>query len=538
MTQAPEKPVSLQRHMARGSAWSVSVRWAARALGFVSTIILARLLMPADFGIVTIAMIVVGGVEIFNQTGQHLAIIRHPDPTREHYDSAWTIFIILGTVLAAIIFLASPLTEIYFHEPRAVLVVRFLALKTFISGFENVGVVNFQRDLQFHKQFLYRFLPSFISFFVTLGAAFWFHSYWALVTGILTQEFAALVLSYTLSSYRPRLSLAKVGELWSFSIWTLVRNIGGYIGNQIDKLAIGGFAGAAAMGRYEVAVDVSSAPSLEIINPMLSVLFPVMASAKGDAAKLRDLYLTVLYWSVLICSSTAIGVALVASDMVDAVLGPQWEGVKPLVPLLALAYGVSGPGYSVFTVLDVANKPRVSARIQWTAITCMSICLVATAVTFHSLVAVAMARLAVAVVLLPVFLWVAAGELALAPRDFSRVFWRPALASAVMAAAVLAVESMLGPGPLRLLASVPAGALAYGGSILVIWHAIGCPDGPEKTVWHILRRLGARQRGQAGAGQGTGQRRRHGAQRLGPLSGPSPPRIAGSRLLAGVIHPG
>ena len=81
--------------MARGSAWTVGVRWAARLLGLISTLFLARLLMPRDFGIVTIAMIVVGTVEIFNQTGQHLAIIRHANPTREHYDSAWTIFILL-----------------------------------------------------------------------------------------------------------------------------------------------------------------------------------------------------------------------------------------------------------------------------------------------------------------------------------------------------------------------------------------------------------------------------------------------------------
>ena len=66
----------------------------------MSTIVLARLLVPADFGIVTIAMIILGTVEIFAQTGQHLAIIRHPNPTREHYDSAWTIFIILSTILA------------------------------------------------------------------------------------------------------------------------------------------------------------------------------------------------------------------------------------------------------------------------------------------------------------------------------------------------------------------------------------------------------------------------------------------------------
>src|SRR5579872_3725969 len=230
MVEASPKPPSLQRQMVKGSAWVIGVRWAVRFLGLISTIVLARLLVPADFGIVTIAMIILGTVEVFAQTGQHLAIIRHPNPTREHYDTAWTIFIMLYSSLALIIFLCAPLTVIYFHEPRALLVVRILALKTFIAGFENVGIVDFQKYLEFHKQFLYRVLPSVVSFFVTLAAAFALRNYWALVIGILTQEFTGFVLSYVLSPFRPRLGLSKVRELWSFSLWTFVRSIAGYLG--------------------------------------------------------------------------------------------------------------------------------------------------------------------------------------------------------------------------------------------------------------------------------------------------------------------
>ena len=126
---------------------------------------------------------------------------------------------------------------------------------------------------------------------VTLIAAFSLRSYWALVIGIMTQQSFGVLLSYVLSPFRPRLSLAKAGELWSFSVWTFLKSIGTYLSSQIDKLAIGGFAGAAAMGRYEVAVDVSSSPSQEINAPMISVLFPVMAKTLHDRAKLKELLL-------------------------------------------------------------------------------------------------------------------------------------------------------------------------------------------------------------------------------------------------------
>ena len=315
-------------------------------------------------------------------------------------------------------------------------VVRILALKTFIAGFENVGIVDFRKHLQFHKEFLYRTLPSVASFFVTLIAAFALRNYWALVIGILSQEFAGFVLSYVLSPFRPRLDLSKARELWSFSVWTFARGIGSYLGNQVDKLVIGGFAGAAAMGRYEVAVDVSTSPSAEINTPMLSVLFPVMARAQHDRRKMRELYLTVLYWSVLICSSTAFGVALVTSDLVDVVLGDKWVAIKPLMPWLAIAAGISGTGFSIAAVFDTLNKPHISARIQWCNLIAGSIALIFVGVVFRDLFAIAITLFLCAVIFTPINFIFPARELQLRLRDFVMVIWRPALATLVMAIAV------------------------------------------------------------------------------------------------------
>src|SRR5678816_3414499 len=78
------------RSMAIGSGWMVAMRWVVRGIGLVSTMILARLLAPHDFGLVAKAMLVIGMLEIMAETGQRLAIIRHSNPTRAHYDTAWT----------------------------------------------------------------------------------------------------------------------------------------------------------------------------------------------------------------------------------------------------------------------------------------------------------------------------------------------------------------------------------------------------------------------------------------------------------------
>src|SRR5258708_38810242 len=87
---------SPKRQMLRGSIWAMALRWSVRLTGLISTIVLARLLTPADFGLVTIASLIIGIVEVFSQSGPYAALTRHPDPTREHYDSAWTIALLLG----------------------------------------------------------------------------------------------------------------------------------------------------------------------------------------------------------------------------------------------------------------------------------------------------------------------------------------------------------------------------------------------------------------------------------------------------------
>src|SRR5512140_3285015 len=107
-------------HMLRGSAWLIGLRWAMRLIGVVSTVVLARLLTPRDFGVVAVAMILVGLFEMLNLTGQAAAIVRHEAPTREHYDSAWTVSLLIGIAIAICILIAAPFTQAYFHEPRAI----------------------------------------------------------------------------------------------------------------------------------------------------------------------------------------------------------------------------------------------------------------------------------------------------------------------------------------------------------------------------------------------------------------------------------
>src|SRR5262249_18729722 len=160
-------------------------------------------------------------------------------------------------------------------------------------------------------------------------------------------------------------SVAKIPELFSFSFWTLARNVGRFAHDQVDKLAIGGVAGTAALGRYDVGREGAGRPVLGIRGAVVYRVYPVLASVKGGCGHVRQLVVSVIQWSALIAISAAIGVALVASDMTDLLLGPKWESIKPLIPWLALSYGITTLTSSAYSTLEAIGRAQLSAQLQW-----------------------------------------------------------------------------------------------------------------------------------------------------------------------------
>jgi lipopolysaccharide exporter len=484
----------------RGSVWTIALRWAVRLLGLASTVFLVRFLTPRDFGIVAIAMLVVGMIEIFSETGQRLALIRHPAPTREHYDSAWTISILIGLALGTLIFAVAPVTMHYFHEAESVTVMHFLALRAVLGGFENIGVVMLRRNLNFSRLFKYSIWVKLTSFVVTIPLAFVLRNYWALVFGIIMSQLASVVLSYVMHPYRPRICFAKVRELWSFSTWALFKHVGNYASARLDEFLVGGLFGAASMGRYNVSADIATAATNEINAPMIATLFPVMSTIQSQPDKLRALYLRSLYLSGLLCVSTSVGVAVSAREIVDVVLGYQWHSTEHLIIYLALAGGLLGLSQSVYTFLDVIGQPRLGARLMWTRALALAAVLVPTGYLLHSMEAIAAARLAVMAAVLPGMFIPLRQSLGLTLHDVAATLWRPLAAGAVMAAIV----PMMGIIPagyleLRLAAKVVLGIASYTAALYGLWYLTGRPVGPERDVLDRLCRRSARVSAQGSA---------------------------------------
>lgn len=476
--------------MLRGSAWMIGLRWSLRLVGIVSTAILARLLTPGDFGIVAIAMLFVGLVEALGDTGERLALIRQASLERAHYDTAFSLQLLIGVTIALLLFFLAPLTTTYFHEPRAVPVMRLLALRALLGGVENIGTVDFRRDMQFGLFYSMAMRAKLISLAVTLILAAWLRNYWALAIGILANQAAATILSYAMHSYRPRLSLGRWREIYGFSGWTLARSAGIYLTSQVDQFAVGGFGSAGAMGRYAVAMDVATSPTAEINEPVTAVLYPVLSKCQNDKAAIRSLFVKVFGWSTIICAATSVGIAAIAQDYCLLILGPQWRSVAGLLPWLALSAGLAGLSSAADTVFDALGTPSVSARLQWLRLFLLVCAVSAAALGAHNIMVVAMARLAVSCIFAPVVLLVLGRAIGLSFHDYAAASWRPVIAALFLYGVVTAAATNLPSITfVRLLMEIPLGAATYGGMLYLLWYFAGRSPGPEADLIAMSRAL-------------------------------------------------
>ena len=144
---------TIRSGMSRGVAWMLFQKLAERLLSLVSVSILARLLVPSDFGLVALATSTLALLEVFGAFGLDIALIRQPNVNRTHFDAAWTFNVLFGCAIALLGAGLALLARWFYDDPRLLPVILSLGASRAIAGFENIGIVRFRKDLQFDREF-------------------------------------------------------------------------------------------------------------------------------------------------------------------------------------------------------------------------------------------------------------------------------------------------------------------------------------------------------------------------------------------------
>lgn len=473
---------SINQKMAKGMAWMVAARLADRGVGLISTIILARLLMPGDFGLVAMATAIGGMLDLLGAFSFDVALIHKTKPERVHYDTAWTFTVMFGMICGVgMILLAHPASRFY-HEPRLANVMYVMAVPIVLASCNNIGIVDFRKELNFRQEFIFIFTRRAATFFITLGAAWLLRSYWALLIGITLGRFTNFVMSYKMNSYRPRFTFAAASDLFHFSKWLFINNFLNFLRHDGCTFIIGRLFGASGLGIYSVSYELSNLPTTELVAPVNRVAFPGYAKMQSREA-IRHSYLMLLGLITLVIVPIGIGLAAVAEPLVLTVLGPKWIEGAHLIAVLAISGAIMSTQTNNTSVYLAIGRPQ-KITIAQTIYLALLIPGLFLYLKHFGIAGAGYAYLTAQLVDACVQTSLSKAQLGFTWADIGRTVWRPLAGTTLMYFTVRMVDHQFAHlnAIERLAVDIPAGIVAYAAVILALWQISARPEGAERIV--------------------------------------------------------
>lgn len=461
---------------------------AERSLGLVSTMVLVRILSPADFGIVAMAISFIAMAEVLSAFGFDIALIQSQDADESHYHTAWTCNVILGASITAVMTASAHAVSAFYGRPDVFWVVTTLAFGSTLSGLENIGVVAFRKNLQFGREFAFLVSKKLASVVITVVLALWLRSYWALVIGTLSGRLLSTVISYAIHPFRPHLSLAQVASLMRFSRWMLLSNVVIFMKERSSDFVIGSMQGPRALGLYNLSNELSQMPMTELAAPINRALIPSFAHLQDDRESVRNAFLSSLAWLAAVMVPAGAGIWAVAPHLVPVALGSQWLDAVSLMQVLAVSGSIVGLHSPICALIIATGHPgRVAAcHAFYVAVLLLGLALLTPRL---SSLGAAWAALSAATVATPAYLFQLRRSVGIAFVALARTVGRPVWASIIMACAV---RALIPPPPphgadiprtaMLLLGAVLFGIVAYGCALFGLWFASGRPDGVERAT--------------------------------------------------------
>jgi len=295
----------------------------SRLLGLLSTVFLARLLTPEDFGVVAIATLTIALVEVVTLWTFEAALIRTRFATEDHYKSYFTINVLIGVFFGVLLIVFSGPLAIFFGIPELESVYLVVGIAQIVLGFENPRVVDLRKELRFKTELSYRISLRLFSVIVTIAAAYILQSYWAMIIGLLTLQLARVASSYIVVSPTIGFSVSKFSEMIVFSRWLVLSNAMYFVRARLPEFLIGRLYNAEDLGSYRMSKDLATVLTEEVSTPVKQALFPALAKSSSRTST-ADLYITLVCLTAMLVLPISAFVFQAGDLLIEIVLGPKW----------------------------------------------------------------------------------------------------------------------------------------------------------------------------------------------------------------------
>lgn len=482
--------MNLKRQVATSFFWVALSQLLGRVLSFFTYLILAKLLAPSLFGLVSMAGLAIAALQFLQDVGFDAALIYRRDDLEEASDTAFFVVIASSTLIFLIAASAAPLVATFFRTPEVVPVLRALAFAVVIQSFGRVAYIRLERELDFRRRVIPDLTANVIGSASSIGLALLGVGVWSLVWGQLIRVAVSSSLVWVFVRWRPRFrfNFRLARELFRYGKHIVASQGLIFLITNSDNAVVGRYAGDAALGFYGFAYNLSNLPATQITSMVNQVMFPAFSKLGADAAQARArYYLTVVRYITWVAVPISVATILFAREFVQGLYGDVWAAA--IVPLQLLAvYGfIRSIAANMGSIFRAMGKPQWLTYIAlWRLITMLA--LLYPAVKWRGIVGVS----ALSAVVALVDFYISAtlvGRLIDAPwRAYGQIVLPPLAAALIGGWAVHLIYPRLGLPKVWMNLAL-SGALMVACYAVLIW--LGEPRFREaiRDAWRYFQRL-------------------------------------------------
>ncbi|MDQ7025889.1 MAG: lipopolysaccharide biosynthesis protein [Anaerolineae bacterium] len=358
--------MNIARRALKGIFWSYATYIWQRLLTLATTAILARLLVPEDFGLIAFAIIIMALIESVRGFGINDALIYTSEKVEEAAETAFVINTVIGFVQFALAYFLAPYATNFFDDARIVDVLRIISLVFIFDGLGKTHSAMLEKELKFRRSAMPNIIATAIKGLVSIVLAFMGFGVWSIVFGQVIGSITRMIARWWTLRWIPRLHFytERARALWDYGVHVLIFTLLNVALEQADQILIGTMLGQLQLGYYAIGVRF---PELVIANFSLiltKALFPAFSKFQNDVAKMKNGYLMTTKYTAFLTVPMGLGMVAVAREVVLVIFGSQWEPAIILMQVLALLGMVATLQWSVGDVLKALGRPDVLTKLQ------------------------------------------------------------------------------------------------------------------------------------------------------------------------------
>lgn len=456
--------MALKVQAARGVLWSFLEYGGGEGISFVVFLVLARLVAPEDFGVVSLAGVFVALAQVFLNQGFSDAVIQRRELTRDHCSTAFWSNVAIAAVFLVATLLGADLLAAAFGQPRLAPVLRWLSFVFVSTALISVHQAVFKRELRFFSFAMRALVGITAGGIVGVVMAIQGWGVWSLVGQQLVNGAASIIVIWTTSGWRPQFRFCRrcFADMAGFAANVIGSNLIGFFYKKLDVFLIGFFFSAELLGYYYLVVRLVTTMGLLTLSTVQSIVMPVLSRLQDDRPRFSEVFATTIQLVHSVYLPIVLGIGLVASPLLPLLFGAKWEPSVPIMEVISL--NAFTAVFSVFSgpVLYAAGRPESHLRLSLVHVgVTLAVFL---PMTQFGLIGVAASTVLSMVIVMPLHLFVLSRDAGIDARAALLRCRSATLAGLAMAAAVLALkaEALATLSPVSALAVlVSIGAMVY-----------------------------------------------------------------------------